>query len=72
MYEIAMSIEEARDFVKHNEGYGSTRLYGIIGEGDSIGQIVGIKSEYHLDRIRYVRLYLVSRDPHSAIDIGGA
>lgn len=35
------------------DAYGPVRLYGTIAEGESKGQRVAIKSEYHLDRFKY-------------------
>lgn len=70
MHETDLSIDQARDFVQSNDAYGSTRLYGIIGEAEECaGQIAGIKSEYHLDRFNYSRIYTVSRDPFNPLNI---
>lgn len=43
-------------------GYGTTRVYGIIAEGETAGQIIGIKSLQNLDRFEYSRIYTVTRD----------
>lgn len=42
-------------------GYGETRMYGIIAEGETAGQVVAIKSIQNLDRFEYSRIYLITR-----------
>lgn len=70
MTEVDVSIEDARDFIQNNDAYGSTRLYGIIGVNEECaGQIAGIKSEYHLDRFSYDRIYVITRDPKNPLGI---
>lgn len=49
--------------------YGNIRLYGVIAEGASSGQAVGIKSTYHLDRFSYSRIYVVGVDPDNFLNI---
>lgn len=43
------------------DAYGRLRLYGIIAEGESAGQITAIKSQQNLDRFGYSRIYSVER-----------
>lgn len=70
MSEIDITIDQAREFVQNNDAYGMNRLYGIIGANEECaGQIAGIKSEYHLDRFAYDRIYIVSRDPKNPLGI---
>ena len=70
MTEIDVTIDDAREFIKNNDAYGLTRLYGIIGANEECaGQIAGIKSEYHLDRFSYDRIYIVSHDPDNPLGI---
>jgi len=58
--EKELTLEQAQEFVKTRDGYGSTRLYGIIADGDFAGQTVAIKSTYHLERYTYSRIYTKS------------
>lgn len=62
--ETNLTLEEAREIIASAtfDGYGSTRLYGVIGEGDSAGQTVPIKSLHHLNRFNYSRIYSKSND----------
>lgn len=43
------------------DAYGRLRLYGIIAEGESAGQIAAIKSKQNLDRFGYGRIYSIER-----------
>ena len=43
------------------DAYGNLRLYGIVAEGETAGQIIGIKSLQNLDRFSYSRIYSVER-----------
>ena len=73
MTEIDLTIEQARDFISNNDAYGTNRLYGIIGaQEECAGQIIGIKSQYHLDRMSYDRIYVVMHDPNNMLNILGA
>lgn len=70
MTEVDVSIEDARTFIQNNDAYGSSRLYGIIGANEECaGQIIGIKSEYHLDRMEYERIYVKTNDPKNPLGI---
>lgn len=57
--EFTLTLNEAQSIIEAPSfnGYGSDRLYGIIGEGDSAGQIYAIKSTYHLEKFTYSRIY---------------
>lgn len=57
--ETNLTLEEAREIITSDtfDGYGSMRLYGVIGEGDSAGQLAPIKSLHHLTRFNYSRVY---------------
>lgn len=61
--EITLHIDKARIHLNSPEfdGYGDERMYGVVEDGESAGQIVAIKSEYHLDKYQYSRVYLVLR-----------
>ncbi|MEN4465459.1 hypothetical protein ABFV47_14500 [Mycolicibacterium fortuitum] len=43
------------------DAYGSLRLYGVIADGETAGQIIGIKSQQNLDRFSYTRIYSIER-----------
>ncbi|TLH48983.1 hypothetical protein [Mycolicibacterium aubagnense] len=43
------------------DAYGKVRLYGVIADGETAGQIVPIKSQQNLDRFSYSRIYSVER-----------
>lgn len=57
--ETTLTFEEAHRIITAEDfnGYGSNRLYGIIGEGDTAGQIYAIKSTHHLEKFTYSRIY---------------
>ena len=70
MTEIDLTIEQARDFISNNDAYGTNRLYGIIGAAEECaGQIIGIKSNYHLDRMSYDRIYVVVHNADNLLNI---
>lgn len=70
MAEFNVSIDEAREFIQNNDAYGMSRLYGILADTEECaGQIVGIKSNYYLDRAEYSRIYVVTRDPNNLLGI---
>ncbi|UBV13022.1 hypothetical protein [Mycolicibacterium fortuitum] len=43
------------------DAYGRLRLYGVIADGESAGQITAIKSQQNLDRFSNTRIYSVER-----------
>lgn len=68
--EIDLNVDQAREFIQNNDAYGSDRLYGILADTEECaGQIVGIKSNYYLDRSNYSRIYVVSHDPNNILNI---
>ena len=68
--EIDLTIEQARDFISNNDAYGTNRLYGSIGaQEECAGQIIGIKSNYHLDRLSYDRIYVVMHNADNLLNI---
>lgn len=70
MSEIDLTIEQAREFVNNNDAYGATRLYAIIADHEECGgQITGIKSEYHLDRFAFSRIYAKTNNPNNLLGI---
>lgn len=40
------------------DGYGETRIYGVIQGGDYDGQLASVKNEYQLNQHSYSSLYL--------------
>ena len=53
-----LTIEQAQKIIAEHGGYGRVRVYGILAEGqDGEGQIMAIKSDYHLQKYRYSRIY---------------
>lgn len=62
--ETTLTYEEAHRIITDDnfDGYGSTRLYGIIADSEECaGQVSVIKSTYHLDRMQYSRIYSTTR-----------
>lgn len=55
--EQQITAAQALTIINEYGGYGSVRVYGIIEGGECDGQIVAIKSEYHLGRYNYSRIY---------------
>ena len=49
--------EQALQVLAENGGYGAVRVYGIIADGECVGQAVAIKSRQNLDRYSYSRIY---------------
>ncbi|MEN3225034.1 hypothetical protein PUR22_29650 [Mycolicibacterium porcinum] len=43
------------------DAYGRLRLYGVIADGESAGQLTAIKSQQNLNRFSYTRIYSVER-----------
>jgi hypothetical protein len=58
--ETELSDLEARYFLRSSDVWGTTRLYGIIGDGECAGQIAAIKSVHTLDKYTWSRLYTKS------------
>lgn len=58
MAQTTLTIEQAREFIRNNDAYGRIRLYGVIADGEECeGQIVAIKSEYHINKYVFSRIY---------------
>ena len=60
---IYINLDEARQFVKNNDGYGTTRVYAEFLDGVYKGQIDAVKSENKLDELTSayrVKLYKVT------------
>lgn len=57
--ETTLTYSEAHDMITSADfnGYGSTRLYGIIADGECAGQMTAIKSLHNLDRYNYSKIY---------------
>jgi hypothetical protein len=62
MSEHTITFEYAEKWLQKNDPWGTTRLYGIIGEGETAGQIIGIKTQFQLERFKYSRIYLIISD----------
>lgn len=59
--ETTLTEAQAREILAAHGGYGSVRVYGIIAEGEEgAGQILPIKSDYHLKRYTFARIYSTS------------
>ncbi|KLI07148.1 MULTISPECIES: hypothetical protein [Mycobacteriaceae] len=43
------------------DAYGRLRLYGVIADGESAGQLTAIKSQQNLDRFSYTHICSVER-----------
>lgn len=43
------------------DAYGRLRLYGVIADGESAGQLAAIKSQHYLEKHNYSRIYSVQR-----------
>lgn len=61
--EVELTYEQAYELLtdRSHDAYGQVRLYGIIGEGETAGQIIGIKSVQNLERFQYDRIYTIER-----------
>lgn len=61
--EKTLTYEEAAAILAEPgyDAYGRLRLYGIIADGESAGQLTVIKSQQNLDRFSYTRIYSVER-----------
>ena len=59
-----LTVEQARSILREPgyNAYGTFRLYGVVGDGPSQGQMVAIKSEYYLDQYTYSEVYGVGND----------
>ena len=64
--------EQALAIIAEHGGYGTVRVYGVISDEPYTGSILGIKSEYYLDKYNYSRLYSVSNDGTGMPPIGRA
>lgn len=61
--EKTLTYEEATAILAEPgyNAYGRLRLYGIIADGESAGQLTAIKSQQNLERFSYTRIYSVER-----------
>lgn len=59
--EYDVTKDEALAVLAEHGGYGSSRVYGVIADGDTAGQSVGIKSPQNLDAHTYSRIYVIAR-----------
>ena len=55
--ETTLTRDQALDVIKVHGGYGAVRVYGIIADGPSAGQISAIKSVHHLETRQFSRIY---------------
>ena len=57
-----VTVEQALAIIAEHGGYGAVRVYGVIADGESAGQVSAIKSRTHLETRTYSRVYVVSHD----------